>query len=112
MNAVASRIRALLAKTVDKGCTEAEAMTAATKAKELMDKYQIDLSDTELEEEGFKCGTTEGAEKRKFNVQRWIASAIAEYCEVRCWLKRDLSRRRMRYVFFGLSSDVELAAGF
>lgn len=34
------RIRALLAKTVDRGCTEAEALAAAAKAKKLMDEIK------------------------------------------------------------------------
>lgn len=41
--AIAARIRALLAKTTENGATDAEAMSAAEKARELMDRYQIDL---------------------------------------------------------------------
>jgi hypothetical protein len=108
---VAARIRALLAKTVDKGCTEQEAMAAAAKAKELMDKYQLDLSEAELEEEGFVRSTADRAERRRFNVQEWIAGAVAAYTDTKCW--RTISeigyRSKYRYVFFGLKSDVEFA---
>jgi Protein of unknown function (DUF2786) len=33
----------MLQKTTENGATEAEAMAAAAKARELMDRYQIDL---------------------------------------------------------------------
>ena len=65
---IAAKVRALLAKTVDKGCTEQEAVAAASKAKELMDRYQVDLSEAELEEDGFAKGTARIA--RAAQVQR------------------------------------------
>lgn len=114
---IAARIKALLAKTVDKGCTEEEAMAAAAKAKQLMDKYQIDLSEADLEAEGFVKGVAERAERRRFNVQNWIARAIAEYCDCKYWSTAKLEvdaktgkvRRTSPIVFFGLRSDVEFA---
>jgi Protein of unknown function (DUF2786) len=107
---IAAKVRALLAKTVDTGCTEQEALAAAAKAKELMDRYQVDLSETELEDEGFVRGTAESPEQRKFNVQSWmIGGAIADYCEVKCWRQQADYRQKYRYVFFGLRSDVEFA---
>lgn len=110
---LAAKIRALLAKTVDNGCTEAEAMSAASKAKQLMDEYQIDLDEAGLEAEGFVRGTAEGAEKRKLNAQDWLANAISEYCEVKSWRTAVggfySGRAKYRYVFFGLRSDVEFA---
>jgi hypothetical protein len=39
------KIRALLAKTTDAGCTEAEAMMAAAKAAALMDKFELSPDD-------------------------------------------------------------------
>lgn len=49
---LAERIKALLAKTVERGCTEAEALLAAEKAQELLQLYQMSLSDLDLEAEG------------------------------------------------------------
>ena len=74
-----------------------------------MDRYQVDMSEAEIEEEGFVKGTAESAESRRCNVQDWIASAIADYCEVKCWKTYAGHRKRWRYVFFGLRSDVEFA---
>jgi hypothetical protein len=110
---IAAKIRALLAKTVDAGCTEQEAVAAAAKAKELMDRYQVDLSETELEDDGLAKGTTEFPERRKLNVQDLIGWEIADYCEVKAWKSRGeppyFERRRWRFVYFGLRSDVEFA---
>jgi hypothetical protein len=110
---IAAKVRALLAKTVTAGCTEQEVVAAAAKAKELIDRYQVDLSETELEDEGFVKGATEFPEQRKLNVQDLIGWDIADYCEVKSWKTRGeppyLERRRWRFVFFGLRSDVEFA---
>lgn len=59
--AAAARIRALLMKTVDNGCTEEEAMAAAAKAGELMDRYGLESSEVEIRAE--KCTT--GAHKSR-----------------------------------------------
>ena len=42
------RIQALRAKTVDNGCTEDEALSAAAKVAELLDRYDLSLTDVEL----------------------------------------------------------------
>jgi hypothetical protein len=108
---IALKIRALLSKTVDKGCTEAEAMMAAAKAKELIDRYQIDMSEADIAEEGYVKGTAESDMGRKFNVQNWLAGSIARYCETKYWMTHNHGghRRKTRIVFFGLKSDVEFA---
>ena len=56
------RVRAIVAKTIDNGCTESEAMAALAKAQELMAAY--DISEAEL-------GQTEETE----------AAVIHEDCE-------------------------------
>ena len=45
---MAHKIRALMAKAEDSAATEAEAVAAAEKAKELLDKYQLDLGAVQL----------------------------------------------------------------
>jgi hypothetical protein len=104
---IAARIRALFAKTTERGCTEAEAMSAATKAYELIEKHQLKQSEIELEAEGFVKGMAEGCEARRFNVQDCLAWDVEDFCGVKCWKAWD--KPRWRYVFFGLRSDVEFA---
>jgi hypothetical protein len=48
---VKARIRALAAKTTDRGCSEAEAMIAAQKVGELLQVYGLSMSEVELREE-------------------------------------------------------------
>ena len=45
---IINKIRALLSKTVENGCTEAEAMSALSLAQTMMDTYEI--SDADLNE--------------------------------------------------------------
>jgi hypothetical protein len=106
---VAARIRALLAKTVDKGCSEHEAMAAALKARELLDRYQLELSDVELEADGVIQDTAEKAEQRKINVQWELGGAIADFCEVRVWYQSNPDGGKRICTFHGLRSDVEFA---
>jgi hypothetical protein len=42
------RIQALHAKTIANGCTEDEALSAAAKVAELLDRHDLSLSDLEL----------------------------------------------------------------
>ena len=43
-----SRIAALAAKTIANGCTEAEALAAAAKVAELLDRHALSMSDVEI----------------------------------------------------------------
>lgn len=105
--AIAARIRALFSKTIANGATEAEAASACAKAKELLDRYQLDLSALELEQEGTEQRTT-GEELRKrgsYTIRDRICWSIAEFCEVKSWL----TGKKNTPVFFGLASDVDFA---
>ena len=46
-NSLLDKIRALMSKTAENGCTEHEALAALDKARALMDAYEI--TDTELQ---------------------------------------------------------------
>jgi hypothetical protein len=106
---VATRIRALLSKTVENGCSEAEALAAALKARELLDAYQLELSDVELEAEGIIQDTAEKAEDRQTNVQWELGGAVADFCEVRGWFQSVPRGGKRICTFHGLRSDVEFA---
>jgi hypothetical protein len=43
-----TRIQGLRSKTTDNGCTEAEALLAAGKVAELLDRYDLSLTDIEI----------------------------------------------------------------
>jgi hypothetical protein len=100
---VKARIRALAAKTVDRGCSEAEALAAAAKVGELLDVYGLSMSEVELREEA--C-----IERRLSShgpsgtALRWLLPALLRFCECRGWTdgRRDI-------VLFGLEPDVQMA---
>ena len=49
------RVRAILAKTMDNGCTEGEAMAALQKARELMAAYEISEAELNVTQEQEKA---------------------------------------------------------
>src|SRR5690348_10094891 len=48
LDGLKARIQALRAKTIENGCTESEALAAAAKVAELLDRYDLSLSDIEI----------------------------------------------------------------
>jgi len=105
LRAIAARVRALLSKTTEAGATEAEALSAATKARELMDKYQLSLSDTELEAEGASRVNIEADSRVQFSIQQNLAMRVAAYCDCRVWQSGGKGLN-----FFGLQSDSAFAS--
>ena len=104
LDRVLARIQALRAKTVDRGCTEAEAITAAGKVAELLDRYGLSLGEVELKEqscEGFGVGTG----RRRFGPIDSCIPTVAAFCDCRVW-SEQAADGEIRYVFFGLPADV------
>ena len=104
LDKVLARIQALRAKTVDRGCTEQEAIAAAGKVAELLDRYGLSLSELELKEqscEGFGVGTG----RRRFGPIDSCIPAVGEFCDCRVWSEKTADGE-IRYVFFGLPADV------
>lgn len=101
LQSIAAKIRALLARTTQSGCTEAEALAAANKAKELLDKYQLDVGELGLREEGVEMrewpsdpvGATVG-----------LARAIAQFTNTRA-----VRPKQSAVAFIGIRSDVDFA---
>ena len=98
------RIQALRAKTVEQGCTEAEALAAAEKVGELLDRYGLSLGELELQQQACEGATVETGRKRRGPLDDCVPS-IAHFCDCKTWSEtaRDGS---LRYVFFGLPGDV------
>jgi hypothetical protein len=104
---VIERIRALRAKTTAQGCTEQEALRAAEKVAELLERYGLSLSEIEIRKQTCKgFGIDTGRRKREPSDR--CAPAIAEFCDCRVW-SEVTAAQTIRYVFFGLPADVEAA---
>ena len=101
------RIQALRAKTVSNGCTEDEALSAAAKVAELLDRYDLSLTDVELREAPCEQRAYETRRKKRIPLDDCIG-AIAHFCDCRVWREKNAAGESS-YVFFGLRSDVEVA---
>jgi len=102
-----ARILALRAKTLDNGCTEAEALAAAAKVAEFLDRYDLSLSDVELRAEPCAEAAFETNRKKRIPLDECIG-AIAEFCDCKVWREKT-SAGSFRHVFFGLRADAEAA---
>jgi len=110
--AIARRIRALLNRTEENGCTEAEALAAAEKARALMDAHRLSQSDVEIEAEPIADEWIERGTEYRLTPADKCLWAIDHYCGVKTWYQFKENRRGAwaRHVrLLGLKSDVEMA---
>ena len=104
---VVERIRALRAKTVDQGCTEEEALAAADKVAELLDRYGLLLGETDLRRQACLGVGIDSTRKRMGPLDDCVPT-IAHFCDCRAWNERTPSGT-IRSMFFGLPAEVEAA---
>ncbi|MGY3448866.1 DUF7168 domain-containing protein [Bradyrhizobium sp. USDA 4353] len=102
-----ARIQALRAKTIANGCTEDEALAAAAKVAELLDRHDLSLSDLELKASSCERKVYETHRKKRIPIDDCIG-AIALFCDCRVWREKNTAGDNI-YVFFGLPADVEVA---
>ena len=79
-----TRIEGLRAKTIDNGCTEGEALAAAAKVAELLDRYNLSLTDVELRDAPCERRAYETHRKKRIPLDDCIG-AIADFCDCRVW---------------------------
>lgn len=114
LEAVKRKIRALSEKTVKNGCTEQEVIFAAEKIGELLNTFNLTMSEVTLKQE--KCVTDKfdtGSKHRgiAFNAM----GGISRFCQTECWYSRPRKWREkdmnsgISLNFFGLESDVQMA---
>ncbi|MDR3488785.1 MAG: DUF2786 domain-containing protein [Bradyrhizobium sp.] len=80
---IADIIRALLMKTVENGATEAEAMSAAAKAYELLGKYQLDMTDVDADP--IKTDDVAKSRRGSVSIAKLIMNAVGAYCDCIAW---------------------------
>ncbi len=101
------RIQALRAKTVEQGCTEQEALAAAEKVAELLDRYGLSLSELDLQRQACEGTAVETGRKRVGPLDDCVPS-IAAFFDCRTWGEKTAGGT-LRHVFFGLPADVMAA---
>jgi hypothetical protein len=102
-----TRIQGLRSKTTDNGCTEAEVLVAAAKVAELLDRYDLSLTDVEIRDAQCEQREYETYRKKRIPLDGCVG-AIANFCDCRVWREKNQAGEA-RYVFFGRRSDIEVA---
>jgi uncharacterized protein DUF2786 len=118
LSQVKARIRALTAKTIANGCTEAEAMAAAEMVGRLLERYALSMDAIEIRTARCVQVTVPLGGRRRRPIDGCVP-AIARFCDCKVWLARaaapdpvqqeaaaELGRH---YVFFGFETDTALA---
>jgi len=106
LESIKNRIRALAAKTVENGCTEAEALSAMEMVGKLLNQYNLSMTQVELEAEEYKTHNIDTGRKQRHAVY-FCLSAVAKFTSTKVWLNR--TRTGLKYSFFGQESDVLMA---
>jgi Protein of unknown function (DUF2786) len=97
--AILSRIRALMAKTVANGCTEAEADAAAAAVDRLMALYEIDLTEATVQEQDVMRMDI----ALNGHPARWAATKVAAFTDCKVWTDKGFIS------FLGLEIDTQIA---
>jgi hypothetical protein len=101
------QILGLMAKTSENGCSEEEAMAASEKVQALLHKYQLTLSDIELQDSVCITSAYDVGQKSDAMVSL-VLTAIGEFTDCKVWREHDLEGY-ISYKFFGLEHDVLIA---
>jgi hypothetical protein len=97
------KIRALLSKTQENGCTEAEAFASLDKARALMDAYEVTSEELRLTREEADI-IFKAARNDEYGVRSWLGFPVSRFCDC-----RTLTNRNGDICFVGLRSDVQFA---
>lgn len=105
LDKLVQRIRGLRAKTIDQGCTEPEAMAAAAKVAELLDRHGLTLNELDLRRQSCEGVGIDTGRKRRGPIDGCM-TAIGAFFDCRAWSEIS-NDDTIRYVFFGLPGDVD-----
>lgn len=104
---VKAKILALTAMTVENGASEAEAFMAMKKVGQLMEQYNISMTDiAEVRKELCITGQYETGSKHS-GVEVSVSTTISRFTNTKVWMTRTHSGIVLN--FFGIDTDVELA---
>jgi hypothetical protein len=99
------KVRALLAKTTEAGCTEYEEMAALAVAQEMIDDYEITDEELKLTRQQKAILKREEEVGDSYRIKWLICMAVAKFCGT-----ETLYRKSTKQIsFIGLPSDVEMS---
>ena len=102
------KIRALMAKTIESGCSEAEAMSALSMAQAMMDAY--DVTEADLQETKAETAIKETMKDMRdpHHIRKLLVVRISEFTNTKVYTNQPKAQK-YQYNFVGLPSDVEFA---
>jgi hypothetical protein len=108
------KVKALLSKTLDNGCTEQEASSALIKAQAMMDAYEITEQDLELtkQEKAILRGI---GYHDPHEIKRNLCMGVSKFTNTKCFLHVERKENRYRasktyeIKFIGLPADIDFA---
>ena len=104
---IAAKIRALRAKTIDNGCTEDEAIAAAAKVAEMLERYNLSLDEVEMRASPFK--RHKELHEDPVGERLWKpAQAVAALTGTTTWISGP-GVWPVEISFFGFAHEVEIA---
>jgi hypothetical protein len=101
-------IRAMTAVATDRAASEAEVNFAVERVGRLLQQFNLSMADVELSTQPCVQKKFDTNSKRK-SVLHYTFKATADLCGVRVWLETSFPEKKLRWVFFGLESDVDMA---
>ena len=101
------KVKALLAKKTESGCTEEEALSSLAMARAWIDTYEIGDDELQLsrEEKAILHEETEANARDTHKIKWQLSHAVERYCNVRIY--RDSSKAGLTFV--GFRSDIDWA---
>lgn len=105
---VMGKIRALLSKTIENGCTEAEAMAALSMAQAMMDAYEVTEADLNEVKQESAIKETMKDMRDPHHIRRQLCVGIAEFTHTKVW-RHEFKSQKYKYNFVGLRADVDFA---
>jgi len=105
-NSIIEKIKALLAKTVENGATEAEMLSALAKASAMKDAYDISDADLQIAKDEAAMLHADPPDLSDPHKIKWrLSGAVSEFCNVQIFRSRGETGLKC----IGLPSDVQFA---
>src|SRR3954451_6196307 len=96
-----------VAKTVDAGCSEHEALHAAEMVGRLLDQYNHSMDEIDIREEVCVLGEVPAGSRRRMPIDGAVVP-IARFCDVKTWHAKRPDETAV-YCFYGFEPDVAMA---
>jgi hypothetical protein len=106
-NSIIEKIKALLAKTMENGCTEEEMLSALAKARAWIDTHEISDDELQLsrEEKAILHDESEADARDTHKIKWQLSNGVARYCNVQIY--RGSGKAGLTFV--GFKSDIDNA---